>query len=93
MNDESEWTAAVLPKPAGDAGRDTLALRLTMLDALGMLPPRDRAIVILRFWEDYSVERVADVLDIPGSVVKTQTKRSLVKLRDLLSEDQFALFA
>jgi RNA polymerase sigma-70 factor (sigma-E family) len=88
----SEWTVAVLPEPSGP-GQDTHALRLTMLDALGMLPARDRAIVILRYWEDYSVERVADVLDIPDSVVKTQTKRSLLKLRDLLSDDQFALFA
>jgi RNA polymerase sigma factor (sigma-70 family) len=83
----------VPPTPAGDVRRDTLAVRLTMLDALGMLPPQDRAIVILRYWEDYSVERTADVLDLPGRVVKTRTTRSLLTLRDLLGDDQFALFA
>ena len=68
-------------------------LRLTMLDALGRLSPRDRAIVILRYFEDYSVEQVADVLDVPVSVVKTQTRRSLARLREVLAEDQLALFA
>jgi len=68
-------------------------LRLTMLDALGRLNPRDRAIVILRYFEDYSVEQVADVLDVPVGVVKTQTRRSLAKLREVLASDQLALFA
>jgi RNA polymerase sigma-70 factor (sigma-E family) len=67
-------------------------LRLTMLDALARLPTRDRAIVILRYFEDYSVDQVADVLDLPVSVVKSQTKRSLTKLRELLAADQLALF-
>jgi RNA polymerase sigma factor (sigma-70 family) len=67
-------------------------LRLTMLEALARLPERDRAIVILRYFEDYSVEQVADVLDVPVSVVKTQTKRSLTKLRGVLAVDQVALF-
>jgi RNA polymerase sigma-70 factor (sigma-E family) len=67
-------------------------LRLTMLDALARLPARDRAIVILRFWEDWSVERVADVLGIPSGVVKAQTRRSLAKLRELLSADEFVLY-
>jgi RNA polymerase sigma-70 factor (sigma-E family) len=67
-------------------------LRLTMLDALAELPARDRAIVILRYFEDYTVEQTASVLDVPVSVVKSQTKRSLEKLRSLLAEDQLALF-
>jgi RNA polymerase sigma-70 factor (sigma-E family) len=76
-----------------DAGyRHHPDLRLTMLDALAELPARDRAIVILRYFEDYSVEQTADVLDVPVSVVKSQTKRSLAKLRELLAADQLALF-
>jgi RNA polymerase sigma-70 factor (sigma-E family) len=72
--------------------RQSPDLRLTMLDALTQLPARDRAIVILRYFEDYSVEQVADVLDLPVSVVKSQTKRSLLKLREVLAADQLALF-
>ncbi|GIE98806.1 SigE family RNA polymerase sigma factor [Paractinoplanes rishiriensis] len=73
--------------------RDSPDLRLTMLGALGRLPARDRAIVILRYFEDYSVEQVADVLELPESVVKSQTRRSLAKLRQVLAEEQLALFA
>ncbi len=85
----TESTPGVLNEPAY---RESHELRLTMLDALGHLPERDRAIVILRYFEDYSVDRVADVLELPVSVVKSQTRRSLAKLRELLAEEQLALF-
>jgi len=71
----------------------TLDLRLTMLDALSRLPRRDRAIVILRYFEDYSVEQTAEILNLTISVVKTQTRRALARLRELLAPDQLALFA
>ncbi len=86
----TESTPGELHEPAY---RDNPELRLTMLDALGRLPERDRAIVILRYFEDYSVEQVADVLELPAGVVKSQTRRSLAKLRELLAADQLALFA
>jgi len=85
----TESTPGVLHEPAY---RESPELRLTMLDALAGLPARDRAIVILRYFEDYSVEQVAEVLDVPAGVVKTQTRRSLAKLREVLAEDQLALF-
>jgi RNA polymerase sigma-70 factor (sigma-E family) len=71
---------------------DSPDLRLTMLDALAHLPARDRAIVILRFWEDCSVERVAELLGVPVPVVKAQTRRSLAKLRGLLSTEEYVLY-
>ena len=86
----TESTPGVLHEPAY---RENPELRLTMLDALGRLPARDRAIVILRYFEDYSVEQVSDVLELPISVVKSQTRRSLAKLRELLAAEELALFA
>jgi RNA polymerase sigma-70 factor (sigma-E family) len=86
----SEAIPGVLHEPAY---RHNPELRLTMLDALGRLPARDRAIVILRYFEDYSVERTAELLDVPATVVKSQTRRSLAKLREMLGADQPALFA
>jgi RNA polymerase sigma-70 factor (sigma-E family) len=62
-------------------------LRLTLLDALGSLAPRDRAIVVLRYWEDLSIEAVAELMGVTTSVVKTQSMRSLAKLREVLGED------
>jgi DNA-directed RNA polymerase specialized sigma24 family protein len=40
-----------------------------------------------------TVDQVADVLEVPVGVVKSQTRRSLTKLRELLAADQLALFA
>jgi RNA polymerase sigma-70 factor (sigma-E family) len=65
------------------------ALRLTLLDALAQLPARDRAIVVLRYWEDYSIDTVADVVGVSTAVVKSQSMRSLTKLRQMLGEDLF----
>jgi RNA polymerase sigma-70 factor (sigma-E family) len=77
-----------------DEGRESPAdLRMTMLDALGRLPPRDRAIIVLRYWEDQSIDTVAETLGVKPSVVKTQCMRSLAKLRALLGDDRFALFS
>jgi RNA polymerase sigma factor (sigma-70 family) len=78
--------------PPEESYRDSADLRITLLDALQELPARDRAILILRFWEDCSVERVAAVLDLPISAVKTRTRRALAKLRVRLDPEQLSLF-
>ena len=61
-------------------------LRLMMLDALAVLPPRARAVVVLRYWEDLSVEQVADLLGCSTGNVKSQSARALDKLRTLLDD-------
>jgi RNA polymerase sigma-70 factor (sigma-E family) len=59
-------------------------LRLVVLDALATLPPKARAVVVLRYWEDLSIEQVADLLGCSPGNVKSQSARSLDKLRVLL---------
>jgi RNA polymerase sigma-70 factor (sigma-E family) len=59
-------------------------LKLTLTDALAMLPPRARAIVVLRYWEDMSVEQVAALVGCSAGNVKSQSARGLDKLRQLL---------
>ncbi len=43
--------------------------------------------MVLRHWEDHGVETVAEILGVSVSVVKTQSARSLLRLRALLGED------
>lgn len=62
-------------------GADTVAVR----QALGALPHRHRATVVLRFYGDLSVEETARVLDVPPGTVKTWTRRALTTLRASLS--------
>lgn len=70
-------------EPAGPGVAD----RLTLLDLLSRLPARRRAVVVLRFYCDLSVEETADILSITEGTVKSQAARGLEALR-LLAADQ-----
>jgi RNA polymerase sigma-70 factor (sigma-E family) len=61
-------------------------LRLVVLGALRSLPPKPRAMVILRYWEDLSVEETAAVLGCSTGNVKSQCSRSLARLREQLGD-------
>jgi RNA polymerase sigma-70 factor (sigma-E family) len=71
---------------------DRTELRIVVLDALRALPPKPRAMVILRYWEDLSIEETAAALGCSTGNVKSQCSRSLAKLRALLG-DRVADFA
>lgn len=48
------------------------------------LPVQQRAVVVLRFWEDLTQEQIASVLDIPIGSVKSTLHRALKTLKELL---------
>ncbi|WP_239159539.1 SigE family RNA polymerase sigma factor [Winogradskya humida] len=83
---DSEVVLAELPDRPG-AGTPTAELHVTLMRALATLPVRDQAIVVLRHWEDQSVDTVAEILGVSASVVKMQSMRSLTRLRELLGEE------
>ncbi|MFF5635650.1 SigE family RNA polymerase sigma factor [Streptomyces sp. NPDC012825] len=60
------------------------ALRIALLDALAGLAPKDRAVVVLRYWEDRSVEETAEALHVSSAAVRTRSVRALAKLRERL---------
>jgi RNA polymerase sigma-70 factor (sigma-E family) len=77
----SEVSSADLPdKPVPLPETD----RPMVLDALRALPPRQRAVVVLRFYEDLSVDQTAAALGINAGTVKSQTAHAMTKLRSLL---------
>lgn len=52
--------------------------------AVTKLPPRQRAVVVLRFWEDQSVESIAETLGWPAGSVKSTLHRALKRLEEEL---------
>ncbi|GAA5186599.1 SigE family RNA polymerase sigma factor [Rugosimonospora acidiphila] len=62
---------------------------IDLRDALGrilrQLPPAQRTVLVLRFYEDLSVEQTAAVLGCSGGTVKSQTAKALDKLKDVVS--------
>ncbi|GAA3749514.1 SigE family RNA polymerase sigma factor [Micromonospora maritima] len=69
------------------AGESTVGEREVLLDLLGRLAPRRRAVVVLRFYCDLSVEETAQVLGVSSGTVKSQAARALETLRLLVSQD------
>lgn len=67
-------------------GADDLATRLTLLDALLRLTPRQRAVLVARFYEDRTEADTARVLGCSVSTVKSQTRHALGRLRVLAPE-------
>jgi RNA polymerase sigma-70 factor (sigma-E family) len=63
------------------------ALRLVLLAALRQLSPKDRAVLVLRYWEDRSVEETASALRMTAGAVRTQSFRALARLRAELGSD------
>src|SRR5947208_2065374 len=66
-----EVLTAVLPERPGTA--DQPELRDELWRALGRLPARMRAVLVLRYWEDLSEAETADVLGCSVGSVKSQS--------------------
>jgi RNA polymerase sigma-70 factor (sigma-E family) len=79
-----EYTVAELPEHHAGAGPDAghqIEERDVLFAALAGLPPRQRAIVVLRYWEDLAEGEVATLLGCSVGTVKSQASRALAKLR------------
>lgn len=85
-----EAPTAELPDRAGADGGST-EQRLEVLAALSRVPPRQRAAIVLRYWEDLPVAEVAALLKCSEGTVKSQTARGLETLRSALGTTTPAL--
>ena len=81
-----EFVCEELPEPepvrGGDDPAEQQALRDAMWRAIMKLPARQRAMVVLRYYEDLSEVQTAEVLDVSVGTVKSAVSRALTKLRE-----------
>ncbi|WP_034263439.1 SigE family RNA polymerase sigma factor [Actinospica robiniae] len=69
------------PSGAGLDHADAVAQRRDLVAALRRLPKRQRAIVVLRYFEDRPDAEIADLLGISAGTVRSQTHKALTTLR------------
>jgi RNA polymerase sigma-70 factor (sigma-E family) len=73
----SEYDHPVDDRTVELADRDLLAR------SLALLPPRQRAVLVLRYWGDLSEREIAETLGCSAGTVKSQASRGLARLREL----------
>jgi len=67
---------------ADDGTEDRIALHR----ALGVLAPRQRAVIVLRYYDDLTEVQTAEALGISVGTVKSQTRDALRRLRDVVPD-------
>jgi RNA polymerase sigma factor (sigma-70 family) len=50
--------------------------------AVVRLPPKQRAVIVLRFWQDMTIDAIADALGWPSGSVKSTLHRALKRLEE-----------
>jgi RNA polymerase sigma-70 factor (sigma-E family) len=85
------WHSEVPTSPVPDAAsRDAVtavAARDRLQRALQLVPPRQRAAVVLRFYEDLTEADTARVMGCSVGTVKSQTAKALSRLRQILGDE------
>ena len=84
----SELVVADLPERAGEDETEAVGVRHLLWQRIGALPPRQRAVVVLRYYEDLADADIAEALGISAGTVRSNAMRALTKLRshpDLMS--------
>lgn len=80
---ERRHEAAVSPREVDDPS-DRIAAHDEMWAAIARLPERQRAAVVLRYYEDLSDREIARLLGCRPVTVRSQVKRALAKLQEVV---------
>ena len=77
----TELPTAQLPDAAIEDSAEQHADHALLMDVLKMLAPRQRSVVVLRYWEQMSTQETATVLGMSAGTVKSTMHRALARLR------------
>jgi RNA polymerase sigma factor (sigma-70 family) len=88
LADTAFWALGQQADHRSDDGFDAIDGQLNLLQALVRLPARQRAVLVLRYWEDLSEADTAELLGISAGTVKSMASRGLVRLREVLARTE-----
>ncbi|MBO4275997.1 SigE family RNA polymerase sigma factor [Microbispora triticiradicis] len=76
-----EQPTEVLPEPAVGDAADLFGFQDAVRRALAGLPPKQRAVIVLRYFADLGDDRIAEILGCSAGTVRSQASRALARLR------------
>ncbi len=83
----NERATAVLPESTTGGHADDVVQSALLWTCLQALPPRQRAAIVLRYYEDLTEAQTAEAMDCAIGTVKSQVSAGLAKLRAQLGDD------
>ncbi|WP_297439474.1 sigma-70 family RNA polymerase sigma factor [uncultured Clostridium sp.] len=70
-----------------DESKNSTCEKMDLYSAMDKLKPIYKSVIMLRYFNDMSIDNIAEVLDIPSSTVKSHIRRGKEALKKYLRED------
>ncbi|MFC3771397.1 RNA polymerase sigma factor [Paenibacillus sp. GCM10012303] len=83
---QAEYRSGGIPDERAD-GTEIRAVRDSLESALDVLEPRQKQIVILKYFEDLTIHEIAAAMQYPDGTIKTWLYKALRKLKDYMRKD------
>jgi len=83
---QTEYRFGGVPDERAD-GTEIRAVRDSLESALDVLEPRQKQIVILKYFEDLTIREIAAAMQYPDGTIKTWLYKALRKLKDYMRKD------
>jgi RNA polymerase sigma-70 factor (ECF subfamily) len=89
LDDILDWLSGLASTfPAPDRRAEEREMLKMVREVVAELPPLHRAVVVLFYLEDLTLEEIAQVLDLPVGTVKSRLHYARARLRDMLTQRQ-----
>lgn len=86
-NERRHALKVVRAAAGGQMGLPAAEADAVLFDLVGALPYRQRAVLVLRYWQGWSEREIADVLGCRPGTVKSLASRALARLREEIHDD------